>query len=108
MFGQLAPIFFALLLNEIGSVYLKRTVQTLVYLPHFLSGVIVGTIFVDILSTKGIFNQFLGLFGVNPIFFLGTSRYFQPTIVAVDVWKGFGWNSIIYLAALAGINLDLY
>jgi putative aldouronate transport system permease protein len=108
VFGQLAPIFFALLLNEIGSVYFKRTVQTLVYLPHFLSWVIVGTIFVDILSTKGIFNQFLGLFGINPIFFLGTSRYFQPTIVAVDVWKGFGWNSIIYLAALAGINLDLY
>jgi len=108
IFGQLAPIIFALLLNEVGSIYFKRTCQTLVYLPHFLSWVIVGTIFVDILSTRGIFNQFLGLFGVRPIFFLGTSRFFQQTIVAVDVWKGFGWNSIIYLAALAGINMDLY
>ena len=108
IFGQLAPIMFALLLNEVGSIYFKRTVQTMVYLPHFLSWVIVGTIFVDILSTKGIFNQFLGVFGIQPVFFLGTSRYFQQTIVAVDVWKSFGWNSIIYLAALAGINMDLY
>lgn len=107
-FGQLAPLTFALLLNEIKTLYFKRTVQTMVYLPNFLSWVIVGTIFVDLLSTNGIVNQFLGLFGVEPIFFLGGNKYFQGTIVAVDVWKNFGWNSIIYLAALTGINLELY
>jgi putative aldouronate transport system permease protein len=107
-FGQLTPILFALLLNEVRTVYFKRTVQTLVYLPNFLSWVIVGTIFIDLLSTKGVINQFLGVFGIEPIFFLGSNKFFQGTIVAVDVWKGFGWNSIIYFAALAGINLDLY
>jgi putative aldouronate transport system permease protein len=108
VFGQFVPIMFALLLNEIKAVYFKRTVQTMVYLPHFLSWVIVGTIFIDILSTKGVLNQFLGVFGVEPIFFLGSNRHFRSTVVAVDVWKGFGWNSIIYLAALMGINMDLY
>jgi len=107
-FGQLVPIMFALLLNEIRAVFFKRAVQTMVYLPHFLSWVIVGTIFIDILSTKGVLNQFLGIFGVQPIFFLGSNQHFRATVVAVDVWKGFGWNSIIYLAALMGINMDLY
>ncbi len=108
VFGQLAPIVFALMLNEVKNLAFKRTTQTLVYLPHFLSWVIVGSLFVDILSTNGIFNRFLSSFGFDPVFFLGRNSSFRQTIVAVDVWKTFGWNSIVYLAALTGINPDLY
>jgi putative aldouronate transport system permease protein len=108
IYGQLVPILFALLLNEIASRTFKRTVQTLVYLPHFLSWVIVGTMFIDILAAKGIVNRFLNVFNIDSIFFLGSNTYFRGTIIAVDLWKGFGWNSIIYLAALTAINPDLY
>ena len=108
IYGQLVPILFALLLNDIAKPLFKRSVQTMVYLPHFLSWVIVGTIFIDILATKGIVNRFIGAFGIDPIFFLGSNTFFQGTIIAVDIWKGFGWNSIIYLAALTAINPELY
>jgi putative aldouronate transport system permease protein len=108
IYGQLVPILFALLLNDVANRPFKRTVQTMVYLPYFLSWVIVGTVFIDILANKGIVNQFLGVFGIAPIFFLGSNTFFQGTIIAVDIWKGFGWNSIIYLAALTAINPELY
>lgn len=108
IYGQLVPIMFALLLNDVANRPFKRTVQTMVYLPYFLSWVIVGTVFIDILASKGIVNQFLGVFGITPIFFLGSNTFFQGTIIAVDIWKGFGWNSIIYLAALTAINPELY
>ncbi|GHT59843.1 sugar ABC transporter permease [Spirochaetia bacterium] len=108
IWGQLIPITFAVMLNEVRAHFFKRTVQTIVYLPYFLSWVVVGSMFVDFLSTTGIVNQFLGVFGITPIFFLGSNTTFQGTIVAVDVWKNFGWTSIIYLAALTGINPELY
>lgn len=108
IYGQLVPILFALQLNDIFNRPFKRSVQTLVYLPHFLSWVIVGTVFIDILANKGIVNRFLGTLGMDPIFFLGSNTFFQGTIIAVDIWKGFGWNSIIYLAALTAINPELY
>jgi putative aldouronate transport system permease protein len=108
IWGQVVSITFALLLNEVRSKYYRRSIQTLVYLPHFLSWVIVGTIFVDLLSTNGIVNSFLGVFGVDPIFFLGSNKYFRPTIVLVDIWKSFGWNSIVYIAAITGIDPELY
>jgi putative aldouronate transport system permease protein len=107
-FGQLVPILFALLLNEIRHDLYKRSIQTLVYLPNFLSWVIVGGIFIDLLSTKGIINKFLNVFGINSIFFLGSNDWFRFTLVATDVWKGFGFGAIIYLAALSGINPELY
>jgi putative aldouronate transport system permease protein len=107
-FGQLAPIIFALLLNEVRHTIYKRTVQTLTYLPHFLSWVMIGGIFIDILSTQGIINRILNQFGVESIFFLGSNKWFRTTLVVTDVWKGFGWGSILYMAALSGINQELY
>ena len=107
-FGQLVPLVFALLLNEVTRTGYKRVIQTLVYLPHFLSWVIIGGIFIDLLSTKGIVNQILGVFGVEPIFFLGSNQWFRFTLVFTDVWKEFGWGSILYLSALTAIDPTLY
>jgi putative aldouronate transport system permease protein len=107
--GQIVPIFVAVLLNEIGRETFKRTIQTMIYLPHFLSWVILGGIVVDILSpSSGIVNQLLKQFGIEPIFFLGQSAVFPYVLVATDVWKEFGFSTIVYLAALTGINPALY
>jgi len=110
IFQLIVPIIFALLLNEVRISSLKRTVQTLVYLPHFLSWVILGGILLDMLSIEGgIVNNILGsLFGINPIFFLGDGNWFRFTVVASDVWKDFGFSAIIFLAALSGINPEMY
>lgn len=101
-------VVFALLLNEITVVRYKRVVQTAVYLPHFLSWVIFGGIFIDLASTRGAINQIMGLLGADPIFFLGSNRWFRFSLVLSDVWKDFGWGAIIYLAALSGIDPNLY
>ncbi|BBI32873.1 ABC transporter permease [Cohnella abietis] len=107
--GLLVPITVAILLNEIRKEVFKRTVQTLVYLPHFLSWVLLGGILIDILSpSSGIINQFLGWFGIKPIFFLGSNSWFPYTLVISDVWKEFGFSTIVYLAALTSINPSLY
>jgi putative aldouronate transport system permease protein len=103
------PIVIALLLNEIRKEAFKRSVQTLIYLPHFLSWILLGGILIDILSpTNGIVNQVLGLVGVEPIYFLGDNGWFRQTLVVTDVWKEFGYNTIVYLAALTGISPALY
>ncbi len=103
------PFTFALLLNEVRHMGYKRSIQTLVYLPHFLSWVTLGGILIDLLAQTGIVNQFLTyLFGIKPIFFLGDGTWFRLTIIFSDVWKEFGFNTIIFLAALAGINPSLY
>lgn len=78
------------------------------YLPNFLSWVIIGGVFIDLLSQDGIINRFLNLFGIESIFFLGSNTWFRPVIVATDVWKGFGFGAIMYIAAIAGINQELY
>jgi putative aldouronate transport system permease protein len=107
--GFVVPLVVALLLNEVRKEFMKRTVQTLVYLPHFLSWIILGGILIDILSpTSGIVNQFLSWFGIEPIYFLGDNRWFRYVLVASDTWKEFGFNTIVYLAALTGINPSLY
>ena len=106
--GILVPVLVALMLNEVRSNALRRSVQTVIYLPHFLSWVILAGIFIDILSTTGIVNQFLGLFGVKPIFFLGSNSVFRGTLIFTDIWKGFGYSSIIYLATITGIDPSLY
>ncbi|WP_372631918.1 ABC transporter permease [Cohnella sp.] len=109
LFGLLVPIVIALLLNEIAAHRIKKTFQTLIYLPHFLSWIILGGILVDILSPgHGIVNQILGLFGIKPIYFLGNNDWFPFTLVASDIWKEFGFNTIVYLAALTSINPALY
>ncbi|MFS0787978.1 ABC transporter permease subunit [Shouchella sp. 1P09AA] len=109
IFQLVVPIMFALLLNEVRIMAYKRSIQTLVYLPHFLSWVILGGILLDLLSVDGgLVNQFIGFLGMDPIFFLGDSDWFRVTVIASDVWKDFGFSAIIFLAALAGINPSLY
>jgi putative aldouronate transport system permease protein len=103
------PFIFALLLNEVRNMGLKRGIQTLVYLPHFLSWVTLAGILIDVLAQTGLINQFLShVFGIKPIFFLGDGNWFRFVIISSDVWKEFGFNTIIFLAALAGINPALY
>ncbi|WP_374121452.1 ABC transporter permease [Paenibacillus sp. LHD-117] len=105
----IVPFTFALLLNEVRHMGFKRSIQTLVYLPHFLSWVTLGGILIDLLAQTGIVNQLLSnLLGIKPIFFLGDGTWFRLTIIFSDVWKEFGFNTIIFLAALAGINPALY
>lgn len=107
--GLIVPLVFAILLNEVRVSAFKRTVQTLVYLPHFLSWVILGGILLDMLSPNGgLVNRVLMLFGAKPIFFLGDGNWFRFTVIVSDVWKEFGFGTIVFLAALAGINPSLY
>ena len=107
--GLAVPIVFALLLNEVSRSGFKRTVQTIVYLPYFLSWVVLGGIFLDMLSpSSGIINQIITALGGKSIFFLGDNRYFTPTLIVTDIWKNFGYGAIVYLAAILGIDTDLY
>ncbi len=108
VFLQLSSISFSILLNEVSHRFYKKVIQTVVFLPNFLSWVIIGSIFIDILSTRGVINQFLGIFGVESIFFLGSNQWFRFTLVSTDIWKNFGFNSILYLAALTNINPEYY
>lgn len=107
--SMIFPIFIAILLNEIRIIWFKRSVQTLVYLPHFLSWIILGGVLIDILSpSTGIVNQFLVWLGFDPIFFLGDKSTFPYVLVGTDLWKDFGFSTIVYLAALTSINPNLY
>lgn len=106
--GLIVPIIMALLLNEVRHVGLKKGIQTLVYLPHFLSWVTVAGMLRDILGLDGILNGFLKWFGVEPIFFLGEAGMFRQIVVISDLWKGFGFGMIVYLAAIANIDQSLY
>ncbi|MBP1991053.1 ABC transporter permease [Paenibacillus eucommiae] len=107
--GLIVPVFIALLLNEVKKELVKRGIQTLIYLPHFLSWIILGGILIDILSpSTGIVSQLLQTFGVDPIFFLGTNKWFPFVLVFSDVWKEFGFSTIVFLAAITGINPSLY
>ncbi|WP_372662259.1 ABC transporter permease [Cohnella sp.] len=107
-FGTAASLVFALLLNELVGKWFKKTVQTVTYLPNFLSWVVVGGLFIDILSHDGILNRLLQSFGMQSIFFLGSNDWFRSVVVATDVWKNFGFGAVLYIAAIAGINPDLY
>ena len=110
VFGFVFPILLALFLNEIRSLRFKRTVQTVTYLPHFLSWVIVVGIAQTIFSSTGAINQLIMALGLSktPVFFLGEGRYFWWLVGAINVWKECGWNTIIYLAALSAIDPALY
>ncbi len=110
IFNLIFAVLFAVLLNELRHLWLKKTIQTIAYLPHFLSWVILATIFRDILDPSGLVNTVLmnlHLIG-EPIFFLGDNSWFQGVIVATDVWKEFGYSAVMFIAALAGVNPELY
>lgn len=106
--GILVPVVFALLLNEVARSAIKRTFQTLVYIPNFLSWVIMAGILLDILSADGIVNSFLQVFGIGSIPFLSSPSIFPWTMIVSDIWKGFGFGTVVYLAALTSIDPGLY
>jgi putative aldouronate transport system permease protein len=107
--GIIIPIFFALLLNEIGNVGYKRLIQTVIYFPHFLSWVILAGILIDVLSpSQGVIGKVFAFLGLKPVFFLGDAKVFPYTLVFTESWKEFGFGTIVYLAALTGIDPNLY
>jgi len=106
--GIIFPVTFALLLNEVRVPKFKRTVQTICYLPNFLSWVILAVMFSNLLAFNGIFNKLVVALGGEPILFLASNKWFRPILIATDVWKGFGYGAIIYLAAITNIDLNLY
>ncbi|MFC4600503.1 ABC transporter permease [Cohnella hongkongensis] len=108
LFAFPAPIILALLLNELRNQLFKRFVQTVSYLPHFLSTVVVCGILVNFLSFDGIVNQFLQFLGLRPVHFLMIPDWFRTIYVSSEIWQGVGWGSIIYLAALTNIDPQLY
>ena len=109
LFGFPAPIFFALMLNEVRSPVFKRTVQTISYLPHFISVVIVVGMVVNLFAVRGgIVNNVIEKLGGARINFLMDPKYFRSLYIGSGIWQSFGWNSIIYLAALAAIDIELF
>ncbi|MBR2948823.1 MAG: sugar ABC transporter permease [Lachnospiraceae bacterium] len=108
--GFPVPIILALLLNEVNNEKFKKAVQTITYLPHFISWVVLAGLFQQLLSpSNGAVNSILGtLFNMEPIYFLGDNDYFRGTLIVTDIWKGAGWASILYLAAISGIDPSLY
>jgi putative aldouronate transport system permease protein len=104
------PIIFALFLNEIRSLRYKRFIQTISYMPHFLSWVVLGGILATWLSDVGIVNEALIHMNVikEPIFFLAEPQYFWGIVITSDIWKEIGWSAIIYLAAIAGVSPEMY
>lgn len=108
VFNLLVPLVFAILLNELRNLRYKKFVQTVVYLPHFLSWVIMATIVIGIFGYYGVVNRVIEIFGGDPKLFMADAGIFRQLVIGTDVWKEFGYNAIIFLAALTGVNLNLY
>jgi putative aldouronate transport system permease protein len=109
LLGLFVPIVISIMLNEVRNKSLKTYIQTAIYLPHFLSWVVLGGIFIDILSpSDGLVNRLIIALGGKPIFFLGDNKWLPATLVITDTWKEFGYGTIVYLAAITGINPSLY
>lgn len=102
------PIVLALLLNEVRSSKYKRIVQTVTYLPHFLSTVVVVGMMTSMFSSGGIVNDLLGKLGFGPYQFLNDAQYFRPMYIGSNIWQNMGWDSIIYLSALSALDMELY
>jgi putative aldouronate transport system permease protein len=103
-----APIILSLLLNEVRVSWFKRTIQTLVYVPHFVSWVIVGSITFMLLNSTGPINRLLMSLGSQPFAFLTEISSFRPMIIIQTIWKESGWGTIVFLAAMAGIDMEQY
>lgn len=108
LFGFPAPIILAILINEIRSNPFKRTVQTITYLPHFISMVVICGLLTDFAASDGVFNDVLRAFGMDSIPFLLKPEWFRTVYVGSEIWQTLGWNSIIFLAALVNIPAELY
>lgn len=108
-FGFPAPIILALLLNEIRREKFKKVVQTVSYLPHFLSWVILSGIFIQLLSPSiGPIASIMKLLGMKPIFFVANTKWIRPVLVLSSLWKEVGWGTVVYLAGMSSINSELY
>lgn len=109
LFGFPMPILLALMFNEVLNQTFKKTAQTIVYLPHFISSVIIAGIVITAFSpSAGIVNTFLGWFGIEPVYFLTRPEWFRPIFVGTGIWQEAGFQSIVYLAAIAGVSPTLY
>lgn len=106
--GIIVPVVFAVLLNEIRVKWLKRSMQTIVYLPYFLSWVILALMFQNIFSYTGMVNKLVEAFGGEPTMYLISNQWFRPIVILTDVWKNFGYSAVIYLATITGIDPQLY
>lgn len=102
------PLVFALMLNEVTQLKYKKLVQTIVYLPHFISWVIMASIVINIFGYRGAINTIRSWFGLEPRLFMADASIFRQLIIGTDVWKSFGFNAVIFLAALTSINPNLY
>lgn len=108
IFGFPFPILLALLLNEISSNAYKRVVQTVTYLPHFISIMVISGMIIDFTAKNGLFNNFIAFLGGERRNLLMEPSLFRPIYVGSGIWQGTGWSSILYIAALSGINQELY
>jgi len=108
LLGTFMAIAFSILLNEIRLKFFKKTVQTIVYLPHFLSWVVLAAVVMNMFNLDGPINQFIASIGMQKINFLGSNKTFQSLLINTDVWKEFGYNSIVYLAAITTIDPGLH
>ncbi|MDR0896573.1 MAG: ABC transporter permease subunit [Oscillospiraceae bacterium] len=109
LFGFPAPVLLALFINELRGNKFKRVAQSISYLPHFISWVILAGIFMEVLSpSRGPVNAIIKAVSGKTIYFLGNAQYFRGTLVVTNIWKTIGWSSIVYLAALGGVNEELY
>ena len=108
IFGFPMPIILALLLNEIFNTKFKRTVQTISYLPHFLSWVVVAGLITELLSRRGMYGFIVRLLDLEPTVLLTSRTWFIPILIITDIWKEIGYSTIIYLATMSSINPELY
>lgn len=106
--GLLIPLILALLLNEVRKELFSRVIQTSVFLPYFLSWAVLGGVIFEIFSLNGPINSVLEFFNLDPILFMGNNQWFRSIIIGSDVWKGMGYNMIIFIAGIVGINQALY
>jgi putative aldouronate transport system permease protein len=106
--GIIVPVIFAILLNELKSKTFKRISQTIVYMPNFLSWVILAIMFSGIFSYTGMINKLVEFFGGEPIMFMLSNTWFRPIVIGTDVWKSFGYGAIIYLAAITNVDPNIY
>lgn len=106
--GFPAPIIFALLLNEVRNIWFKKTVQTITYMPHFISAVVAASLVLDFVSNDGVINGVITALGGQKVEFMTRAKYFPMIYTVSNIWQQLGWNSIIYISALAGIDQELY
>ena len=104
-----APLVVALLINELRSLKMKRTIQFLIYIPYFFSWVVVGSIFVNLLSpSSGLINNIITKFGGEPIYFMASAKFFRPVLISSYIWRQMGYGAVIYVASLTTVQPELY